>query len=58
MQIFANLNYMLGKTLASLTADLDKLTIIVLIALLMLSAGRYYGLDGYLRRRFSRLSWL
>ncbi len=54
-QIFANLNYMLGKTLASPSADLDKLTIIVLIALFMISAGRYYGLDRYLRRRFS---WL
>ena len=59
LQIFANLNYMMGKTLASPSADLDKITIIVLIAIFLLSAGRYYGLDGYLRRRFPRqLSWL
>lgn len=59
LQIFANLNYMLGKTLASPSADLDKITVIVLIAIFLLSAGRYYGLDGYLRRRFPRqLSWL
>lgn len=58
LQIFANLNYMLGKTLLSPSADLDKITIIVLIALFLLSAGRYYGVDAYLRRRFPRLSWL
>lgn len=59
LQIFANLNYMLGKTFLSPSADLDKITVIVLITLFLLSAGRYYGLDGYLRRRFPhQLSWL
>jgi hypothetical protein len=57
-QIFANINYILAKTYPSPAAHLDRLAIIILVTMFLLSAGRYYGLDGYLRRRFPRLSWL
>ncbi len=57
-QIFANLNYLLAKTYGSGTANLDRLTIIILVSMFLISAGRYYGADAYLRRRFPRLSWL
>jgi uncharacterized membrane protein YphA (DoxX/SURF4 family) len=58
VQIFANLNYILAKTYASPQANLDRLTIMILVVLFLVSAGRYWGVDGYLRRRFPRLSWL
>ncbi len=57
-QIFANINYILAKTYPSGAANIDRLTIIILVTMFIISAGRYYGLDGYLRRRFPRLSWL
>jgi uncharacterized membrane protein YphA (DoxX/SURF4 family) len=58
IQIFANLNYILAKTYSSPQANLDRLTIMILVVLFLVSAGRYWGVDGYLRRRFPRLSWL
>jgi uncharacterized membrane protein YphA (DoxX/SURF4 family) len=58
LQIFANLNYILGKTYGSGAANLDRLTLIIMITLFIVSAGRYYGVDRYLRERFPRLSWL
>ncbi len=58
LQLFANLNYILAKTWGTGGANLDRLTIIILVTMFLVSAGRYYGLDGYLRRRFPRLHWL
>jgi uncharacterized membrane protein YphA (DoxX/SURF4 family) len=57
-QIFANLNYILAKTYGSGDANLDRLTIIILVTMFLISPGRYYGPDGCLRRRFPQLSWL
>jgi len=57
-QIFANLNYMLAKTYGSGNANLDRVTIIILVTMFLISPGRYYGLDGFLRRRFPHLAWL
>ncbi len=57
-QIFANLNYMLAKTYGSGNANIDRLTIIILVAMFLFSAGRYYGADGFLRERFRHLAWL
>lgn len=58
LQIFANINYILGKTYASGAANLDRLTIIILVTLFLVSGGREYGLDGLLRKRFPKLKWL
>jgi thiosulfate dehydrogenase [quinone] large subunit len=58
LQIFANVNYILGKTYASGGANLDRLTIIILVTLFLVSAGREYGLDGWLRKRLPKLKWL
>jgi uncharacterized membrane protein YphA (DoxX/SURF4 family) len=58
IQVFANLNYILAKTYSSPAANIDRLTIMILVVLFLVGAGRYYGLDGALRRRFPRLSWL
>ena len=58
LQIFANINYILGKTYASGAANLDRLTSIILVTLFLASGGREYGLDGLLRKRFPKLKWL
>jgi uncharacterized membrane protein YphA (DoxX/SURF4 family) len=58
IQVFANLNYILAKTYSAPAANIDRLTIMILVVLFLVGAGRYYGLDGALRRRFLRLSWL
>jgi len=58
LQIFANINYILGKTYASGGANLDRLTIIILVTLFLVSAGREYGLDGRLRKKLPKLKWL
>jgi hypothetical protein len=47
LQIFANLNYILAKTYGSGNANLDRLTIIILVTMFLISPGRYYGLDGF-----------
>jgi len=58
LQIFANINYILGKTYASGGANLDRLAIIILVTLFLVSAGREYGLDGWLRKKYPKLVWL
>jgi uncharacterized membrane protein YphA (DoxX/SURF4 family) len=58
VQIFLNLNYMIAKTYLSGGANLDRVTIIVLLGLFLAGAGRYWGVDGVLRRRYARLRWL
>jgi uncharacterized membrane protein YphA (DoxX/SURF4 family) len=57
-QIFANLNYIVLKTYASPAANTDRLVIIIMLTLVIVGAGRYYGVDAYLRRRFRSLRWL
>lgn len=58
LQIFANANFILGKTLMGGGANLDILTVIIAITLILMSAGRYFGIDGRLRNRFPKLRWL
>lgn len=58
LQVFANLNFILGKTYMSGGSNLDRLTIICLVGLWLVSAGRVYGLDAWLRQRFPKLRWL
>jgi uncharacterized membrane protein YphA (DoxX/SURF4 family) len=59
LQMFANLNYILSKSYLSGGANLDRLALIILITLCIASAGRYFGVDGWLRARYPRaLSWL
>ncbi|MGI8854729.1 MAG: hypothetical protein ACR2JW_03175 [Thermomicrobiales bacterium] len=59
LQMFANLNYILSKSYLSGGANLDRLALIVLITLCVASAGRYFGLDGWLKERYPRtLAWL
>lgn len=59
LQMFANLNYILSKSYLSGGANLDRLALIILIMLCIASAGRYLGVDGWLKQRYPRaLSWL
>ena len=59
LQIFANVNYVLSKSYLSGGANLDRLACIILLTLIIASAGRYFGLDGWLKERYPRtLSWL
>lgn len=57
-QVFGLINFILAKTYASGAANLDRVTLICLVGLWLISAGRAYGLDGWLRRRFAALRWL
>jgi uncharacterized membrane protein YphA (DoxX/SURF4 family) len=59
LQMFANLNYILSKSYLSGGANLDRLALIILITLCIASAGRYFGVDGWLKQRYPRaLTWL
>lgn len=59
LQMFANLNYILSKSYLSGGANLDRLALIILITLCIASAGRYFGVDGWLKERYPRaLVWL
>jgi hypothetical protein len=49
---------MIAKTYLSGGGNLDRVTIIILATLFLVSAGRYWGVDGELRRRYPRLRWL
>jgi uncharacterized membrane protein YphA (DoxX/SURF4 family) len=59
LQMSANLNYILSKSYLSGGANLDRLALIILITLCIASAGRYFGVDDWLKKRYPRaLSWL
>lgn len=59
LQIFANVNYILSKSYLSGGANLDRLACIILLTLIIASAGRYFGVDGWLKERYPRaLAWL
>jgi uncharacterized membrane protein YphA (DoxX/SURF4 family) len=58
LQSFALLNYITVKTFPSPNANSDITMLVLFFGLFMVSAGRWYGLDGLLRARFRWLSWL